>query len=182
MRMWIIKTSQQSYYKDPIFKKIFIYIFIYLVALGLSCSMRAKILFWMSKPAYKLLFLFSSWATIQPHFLSRLPVMASGCLALFRVKVRCEEHDKKRALIFYLKWILPETSLVGQWLRLCASNAGAVDWIPGWGTKIPHASSGQKKKKKKTTSIKQVCIYLSLAYLRQKHSNYAHCFVPSFLL
>ena len=32
------------------------------------------------------------------------------------------------------------TSLVVQWLRLCACNAGDVGSIPGWGTKIPHAS------------------------------------------
>ena len=31
------------------------------------------------------------------------------------------------------------TSLVVQWLRLCASGAGGMGLIPGWGTKIPHA-------------------------------------------
>ena len=31
------------------------------------------------------------------------------------------------------------TSLVIQWLRLCASNAGGMDSVPPWGTKIPHA-------------------------------------------
>ena len=37
------------------------------------------------------------------------------------------------------------TSLVVQWLRLCASSARDVGLIPGWGTKIPHAMwSGQK--------------------------------------
>ena len=30
--------------------------------------------------------------------------------------------------------------LVVQWLRLCASTAGATDSIPDQGTKIPHAS------------------------------------------
>ena len=35
-----------------------------------------------------------------------------------------------------------------QLLRLCASNAGGVGSIPGWGTRIPHAAwHGQKKKK-----------------------------------
>ena len=39
------------------------------------------------------------------------------------------------------------TSLVVQWLRLCAPNAGGLGSIPGWGTrshmqlKIPHATS-----------------------------------------
>ena len=42
------------------------------------------------------------------------------------------------------------TSLVAQWLRLCASNARGVGLIPGQGTKIPHAiQCGQKKKKNK---------------------------------
>ena len=41
------------------------------------------------------------------------------------------------------------TSLAVQWLRLCASNAGAVGSIPPQGTKIPHAVlHGQKEKKK----------------------------------
>ena len=33
------------------------------------------------------------------------------------------------------------TSLVVQWLRLCTSNAGDTALIPGWGTKIPHATA-----------------------------------------
>ena len=42
------------------------------------------------------------------------------------------------------------TSLAVQWLRLCASTAGAVGLIPGWGTKIPRAAQcGPTKKKKK---------------------------------
>ena len=32
------------------------------------------------------------------------------------------------------------------WLRLSVSNAGGMHLIPGWGTKIPHATQhGQKK-------------------------------------
>ncbi|XP_033257416.1 uncharacterized protein C19orf44 homolog isoform X2 [Orcinus orca] len=43
----------------------------------------------------------------------------------------------------------PGTSLAVQWLRLCASNAGGVGSIPGWGTKIPHAARcGQEKERK----------------------------------
>ena len=38
-----------------------------------------------------------------------------------------------------------ETSLVVQWLRLCASTAGDVGLIPGWGTKIPHAIGHSQK-------------------------------------
>ena len=35
------------------------------------------------------------------------------------------------------------TSLVAQWLRLCASNADGVGSIPGQGTKTPHATKHQ---------------------------------------
>ena len=39
--------------------------------------------------------------------------------------------------------------LVVQWLRLCASTAGDMGWIPGQGAKISHAMwQGQKEKKK----------------------------------
>ena len=40
------------------------------------------------------------------------------------------------------------TSLVVQWLRLCASNAGGVGSIPGQGAKIPYASWPKKPKHK----------------------------------
>ena len=40
------------------------------------------------------------------------------------------------------------TSLEVQWLRLHASVSGSTISIPGWGTKIPHASWCSKKKKK----------------------------------
>ena len=37
------------------------------------------------------------------------------------------------------------TSLAVQWLRLCASTAGGMGLIPGWGTKMSHATwHGQK--------------------------------------
>ena len=38
------------------------------------------------------------------------------------------------------------TSLVVQWLRPHASNAGGTSSIPGRGTKIPHATQQKKKK------------------------------------
>ena len=40
------------------------------------------------------------------------------------------------------------TSLVVQWLGLHASNAGDMGSIPGWETKIPHATWHAKKKRK----------------------------------
>ena len=49
------------------------------------------------------------------------------------------------------------TSLVVQWLRLCAAKAGVTGSIPGWGTKILHATwCGKQLKKKKTERI--LCI------------------------
>ena len=39
------------------------------------------------------------------------------------------------------------TSLVVQWLRLCASNAGIAGSISGWGTKIPYAVWPEREKK-----------------------------------
>ena len=40
------------------------------------------------------------------------------------------------------------TSLPVQWLRLWASTAGGTGSIPGWGTKIPHATWPKKKKRR----------------------------------
>ena len=40
------------------------------------------------------------------------------------------------------------TSLVVQWLRLCASNVGDTCSISGWGTKTPYASWHVARKKK----------------------------------
>ena len=47
------------------------------------------------------------------------------------------------------------TSLVAQWLRLCASTVGGVGSVPGGGTKILHAvqsSHKQTNKQKNRTS------------------------------
>ena len=37
------------------------------------------------------------------------------------------------------------TSLVVQWLRRHILNAGGTGSIPGWGTKVPHASQIDQK-------------------------------------
>ena len=42
------------------------------------------------------------------------------------------------------------TSLAVQFLRLCASNAGSVDSIPSWGTKIPRPTQQSQNKTKQT--------------------------------
>ena len=45
------------------------------------------------------------------------------------------------------------TSLVVQWLRLCAPNAGGMGSIPGQGTRILYTSPrGQKKKREREMS------------------------------
>ena len=54
----------------------------------------------------------------------------------------------KRHKFNYFKNYKRGTSLAVQWLALCASNAGGVGSIPGWGTRIPHAARGSKKNKK----------------------------------
>ena len=56
------------------------------------------------------------------------------------------------------KNIISGTSLVVQWLRLCAPNAGGMGSIPGLGTKIPHAVWCSQKKEKK--------IFLNITFLR----------------
>ena len=49
------------------------------------------------------------------------------------------------------------TSLVVQWLGLCASTAGGEGSILGQGTKIPHAMCcGQKKKSKWSVRVHSV--------------------------
>ena len=55
-----------------------------------------------------------------------------------------------------------QTSLMVQWLRLHAPNAGGIGLIPGQGTKTPHAiwsgKSKKKKKKKPTRLVSHVCV------------------------
>ena len=71
-------------------------------------------------------------------------------------------------VFFLINWITMSsfknspwgTSLVVQWLRLCASVAGNMDSIPGWGTKIPHATClGRKKKKSPVCVCPCVCLW-----------------------
>ena len=59
-----------------------------------------------------------------------------------------------------ISWDFPEvltTSLV-QWLRLCASNAGGVGSILGWGTKIPYAMQHGQKIKMKRHPVHLACL------------------------
>ena len=50
---------------------------------------------------------------------------------------------------YTIKKSLEGNSLVVQWIRLCASTAEDWGWIPGWGTRIPHAAWHGREKKKK---------------------------------
>ena len=45
------------------------------------------------------------------------------------------------------KWAATGTSLAVQWSGHCPSTAGGTGSIPGWGTKVPHATQCGKKKK-----------------------------------
>ena len=49
----------------------------------------------------------------------------------------------------HIETVTTGTSLVLQWLKLCASTAGRVGLIPGWVTNSPYALGPQKKKRKK---------------------------------
>ena len=50
---------------------------------------------------------------------------------------------------FFQLWIkLPWTSLVVQWLRICASTVGGLGSVPDWGTKILHATQCRQKSTK----------------------------------
>ena len=50
---------------------------------------------------------------------------------------------------FHFRNIKLGNFLVGQWLTHCASTAGGVGLIPGWGTKILHAVCYSQERKKK---------------------------------
>ena len=66
-------------------------------------------------------------------------------------------HLFSTTLLF--KMLKRGTSLVVQWLRLCASTSVGMGLIPGWGTKILHATRlGQKKTQKNKDSEDRVSI------------------------
>ena len=52
------------------------------------------------------------------------------------------------------------TSLAGQRLRLCASNAGGVGLIPAWRTKFPHVRWHGRKMKNKFFVCFHICFLL----------------------
>ena len=56
-----------------------------------------------------------------------------------RRPVECESSYKTSLKCYW------GTSVVVQWLRLCAPNAAGTGSIPGWGTRIPHAAQHSLK-------------------------------------
>ena len=62
-----------------------------------------------------------------------------------------------------LRVLLPGTSLAVQWLRIHASTAEGAGSVPGWGTKIPHATCGKRKKK----NVASVVINLRRLHVRE---------------
>ena len=67
----------------------------------------------------------------------------------------CHQTNCKSLQVLDMRGGQAETSLEVQWLRLCASYAGSIGLIPGWGTKIPHTTwhSQKIKLKNKQTNI-----------------------------
>ena len=80
------------------------------------------------------------------------------CFAFLSLPQEIEDRDSINSYCVMcsldLKSYFRGTSLVIQWLRLCASNAGAMGLIPGRGAKISHAVWPKNKQTKK--SIKSV--------------------------
>ena len=53
------------------------------------------------------------------------------------------------------------TSLLVQWLKLHTSNAGGMISIPGWETKIPHATPWSPKVKIKIINLKKFAVVMA---------------------
>ena len=65
------------------------------------------------------------------------------------------------------------TSLAVQWLRLWASIARGVGFIPGWGNKIPQAESCGQEKKSKKTEVKILNISVTSKWLIDLATDHA---------
>ena len=81
-----------------------------------------------------------------------------------------QELSARGALLDSLIKIKPSgTSLVVQWLRLHASNAGGTGSIPGQGTKIPHAVT--KIQCSQIDTLKKKAIFSKIS-IEKKHKNF----------
>ena len=92
----------------------------------------------------------------------------------FQVRKRClfmtflETPRPQGAVpMFFFQKTLSGTSLVVQWLRLYASNAGSMGKIPSWGTKIPTCHAALHISPKTTTKKMCVCVCVCM-YERKK--------------
>ena len=71
-------------------------------------------------------------------------------MGLHTVGGHVNEYNPLGRQLVIIKDTYTETSLVVQWLKLCTANAVGVNWIPGWGIGIPHATlQGQNIKEKR---------------------------------
>ena len=82
------------------------------------------------------------WLSLSAQFL--FPLSQLRTVGLSSDLVQEGEFDSFPRTAF-LK-LLEGTSLVVQWLRLCASAVMGTGSIPDWGTKIPHAARHNHKK------------------------------------
>ena len=82
--------------------------------------------------------------TLQGFSLAMLQELRGSQTAYLKKDVQLLVSEQKRGV----KDEITGTSLVVQWLRFYAPNTGGMGLIPGWGSKIPHASCHSKKKKK----------------------------------
>ena len=73
------------------------------------------------------------------------------------------------------------TSLAVQWLRLWASTAGDVGFIPGWGNKIPQAESCDQEKESKKTKVKILKIKFLSAFQMAHWLGHRSCLEPGTL-
>ena len=99
-----------------------------------------------------------TWALLcLLEYLTFIPLrdMVWDILRILCYKTLDSEIEKKKFTLYAaVKMFLVETSLVIQWLRFYAPNAGGMGSIPGWKNKILHATQGgeeilKKIKKKK---------------------------------
>ena len=76
------------------------------------------------------------------------------------------EYTQEHSVMSISEWLEPELRELPWWASGwdSTSNAGGMGLIPGWGTKIPHATRcGQKffKKKKEKEKKKEIIWHLS---------------------
>ena len=95
-------------------------------------------------PAIPLLGTYPEKTIIQKETRTTMFMAALFTTAKTWKQPKCPSTDEWKKKMWY------GTSLVVQWLRLHTPNGGGTGSIPGWGTKIPHATQHAQKKPKKT--------------------------------